>query len=50
MILSSHLPAASGDLTERLLGTLADAKSARPFAPPDQEALTQMLGAMAAAN
>ncbi len=46
MILSSHLPAASGDMTERLLGTLADAPSARPFTPPDQEALTQMLGAM----
>jgi flavorubredoxin len=47
MILSSHLPAASGDMTERLLGTLADAKSARPFAPPDQEALQQMLSAIA---
>jgi flavorubredoxin len=47
MILSSHLPVASGDMTERLLGTLADARSARPFAPPDQEALQRMLSATA---
>lgn len=48
MILSSHLPAASGDMAERLLGALADARSARPFAPLDQAALEQMLNAMAA--
>lgn len=43
MILSSHLPAAGGDMTERLLGALSDAKSAQPFVAPDQAALQQML-------
>jgi flavorubredoxin len=46
MILSSHLPAASGDMTERLLASLAAAPTARPFAPPDHAALQQMLEEM----
>ncbi|MDA8219722.1 MAG: hypothetical protein M0Z94_19155 [Dehalococcoidales bacterium] len=43
MILSSHLPAAGGDITERLLATLADVPAAVPFVGPDQAALEQML-------
>lgn len=46
MILSSHLPAAAGDMTDRLLASLADAPSAQPFVGPDQAALEQMLKAM----
>jgi flavorubredoxin len=46
MVLSSHLPAASGDMTERLLASLAAAPAAKPFAPPDQAALEQMLEEM----
>jgi flavorubredoxin len=46
MILSSHLPAAGGDMTDRLLASLADAPSAQPFVGPDQAALEQMLKAM----
>lgn len=46
MILSSHLPAASGDLTERLIGALASAPGAQPFVGPDQAALEQMLKQM----
>ncbi len=45
MILSSHLPAASRDMTERLLGALPAARSAQPFAAPNQEALLSMLTA-----
>ncbi|HSF20031.1 MAG TPA: MBL fold metallo-hydrolase [Vicinamibacteria bacterium] len=45
MILSSHLPAARGDMAERLLGTLAGAQSAQPFVAPNQAALEQMLAA-----
>jgi flavorubredoxin len=45
MILSSHLPAASGDMTERLLGALPAARSAQPFVAPNQEALLSMLAA-----
>jgi hypothetical protein len=48
MILSSHLPAASGDMTERLLASLAAVPTAQPFAGPDQTALQQMLKAMTA--
>lgn len=43
MILSSHLPAASGQLTERMLGSLQTAPAARPFTGPDQAGLEQML-------
>ena len=46
MILSSHLPAASGDMTEQLLATLATVPAAVPFAGPDQAALEQMLRQM----
>mgnify|MGYP001577295461 CR=1 FL=1 len=46
MVLSSHLPAASGDMTERLLASLADAPSAQPFVGPDQAALEEMLKQM----
>ena len=48
MILSSHLPAASGTMTERLLASLAAVPSAQPFVGPDQAALEQMLAQMTA--
>ena len=43
MILSSHLPAARGSSTERLLDALAAVPDAPPFVGPDQAALEQML-------
>lgn len=46
MILSSHLPAASGDMTDRLVSSLAAAPSAQPFIGPDQAALESMLKEM----
>ncbi|MGE5276510.1 MAG: MBL fold metallo-hydrolase [Acidobacteriota bacterium] len=46
MVLSSHLPAAPGDMTERLLASLAAAPTAQPFVGPDQAALEQMLSQM----
>ena len=46
MILSSHLPAARGDLTERLLASLAATPGAQPFVGPDQAGLEQMLKEM----
>lgn len=46
MILSSHLPAAGGDMTDRLLSSLAEAPTAQPFVGPDQAALEQMLKEM----
>jgi flavorubredoxin len=46
MTLSSHLPAAPGQLTERLLGSLEAAPAAQPFTGPDQAALEQMLAQM----
>ncbi len=48
MILSSHLPPAAGDMTERLLSSLAAAPTAQPFVGPDQAGLEQMLKEMAA--
>lgn len=48
MVLSSHLPAASGDLTDRLLASLAAVPRAQPFVGPDQAALEQMLKEMTA--
>lgn len=48
MILSSHLPAAPGHMTERLLASLADASTAEPFVGPNQAALEQMLNEMTA--
>jgi hypothetical protein len=46
MVLSSHLPAASENMTERLLASLAAAPAAKPFVGPDQYALEQMLKQM----
>lgn len=46
MILSSHLPAAPGRMTERLLASLATACTAQPFVGPNQAALEQMLAQM----
>jgi flavorubredoxin len=48
MVLSSHLPAAGKDQTERLLASLAAAPGAQPFVGPDQVALEQMLKEMSA--
>jgi flavorubredoxin len=48
MVLSSHLPAASGDQLERLLASLAAAPRAERFVGPDQAALEQMLKEMTA--
>ena len=47
MVLSSHLPAASGNMMERLLASLEAAPGATPFVGPDQAALEQMLAQMA---
>jgi len=44
-VLSAHLPVAH-DMTERLLGLLATAPAAEPFAGPDQQALEAMLQGM----
>ncbi|HTO88607.1 MAG TPA: MBL fold metallo-hydrolase [Thermoanaerobaculia bacterium] len=46
LVLSSHLPAAPGHMTERLLASLAAAPTAQPFVGPDQAALEQMLEQM----
>lgn len=48
MILSSHLPAAGGEMTERLLASLAMAPTAQPFVGPDQAGLQEMLKGMTA--
>jgi flavorubredoxin len=48
MILSSHLPAASANMTERLLASLAAAPKAQPFVGPDQAQLEKMLKQMTA--
>lgn len=47
MILSSHLPAASDEMTERLLESLATVPAAQPFVGPDQASLQMMLKEMA---
>ncbi len=46
MILSSHLPAASGVMTEQLLSSLVAAPDAAPFVGPDQVALEQIMAGM----
>ncbi len=46
LVLSSHLPAASGASLERLLSSLEAVPAAAPFVGPDQAALEQMLAAM----
>ena len=48
LVLSSHLPAASGALTERLLRSLEATPSAQPFIGPDQAALEHLLAQMTA--
>jgi flavorubredoxin len=48
MVLSSHLPAASGHTIERLLASLAAAPTAQSFVGPNQAALEQMLKQMSA--
>jgi hypothetical protein len=42
LILSGHLPAASGALLERMLSTLHAVPQAEPFVGPDQAALMAM--------
>jgi flavorubredoxin len=49
MILSSHLPAAHGSSTERLLDALAAVPDAPAFVGPDQAALEQMLAGVTGA-
>ena len=46
LVLSSHLPAASGGSLERLLRSLETVPAAAPFVGPDQVALEQMLAGM----
>ena len=46
MVLSSHLPAAPGNMTDRLLTSLAAVPGAQPFVGPNQAALEQMLKKM----
>lgn len=48
MILSSHLPPAGAEMTDRLIESIAAAPEAEPFVGPDQAALEQMLAAMTA--
>ena len=43
LVLSSHLPAAPGDMTDRLLGALGAVPTAEPFEGPDQSVLERML-------
>ena len=46
MVLSSHLPPAPGNMTERLLASLATVPKSQPFVGPNQAALEQMLRQM----
>ena len=46
LILSSHLPAAPGNMIDRMLAALAAAPDARPFVGPNQAAFEQMLKGM----
>jgi len=50
LILSSHLPAATGLFMDRFLDALATAPAAQPFVGPNQAALEQMLKAPTDAN
>lgn len=43
MVLSSHLPPASSDLLDHMLGSLAAVRDADPFDAPDQQMLDAML-------
>ncbi len=47
LILSGHLPAAGGTLTERMLSSLASVPTAQPFVGPDQAALVNMMAQLA---
>lgn len=47
-VLSSHLPAAGGDMLDRFVESLAAVPGAQPFVGPDQAALAQMLQEMSA--
>jgi flavorubredoxin len=49
MVLSSHLPAAPGHMTDQLIASLAAAPTADPFVGPNQPALEEMLTQMAQA-
>ena len=46
MVLSSHLPPAPGNMTDKLLASLATVPKAQPFVGPNQAALEQMLQKM----
>jgi hypothetical protein len=46
LVLSGHLPANPGTMTDRLLGSLEAVPSADPFVGPDQVALEQLLAEM----
>jgi flavorubredoxin len=46
MILCSHLPPAPGNMTEKLLASLASVPKAQPFVGPNQAALEEMLSKM----
>ncbi len=46
MVLSSHLPPAPGQMTDKLLASLAAVPKARPFVGPNQAALEEMLKQM----
>jgi hypothetical protein len=50
LVLSSHLPAASGAMLPHLLSSLRAAPAATPFVGPDQAALEQMLDQMTQAG
>jgi len=50
MVLSSHLPAASGDMIDKLIASLLAAPKTQPFSGPDQAALEQMMKEMMAGD
>jgi flavorubredoxin len=50
IVLSSHLPAASAGMTDRLLASLETVPTAQPFVGPDQAALEQLLAQMSVGN
>jgi hypothetical protein len=49
LVLSSHLPPASGGTVGRMVSTLAGVPEAAPFVGPDQAAMEQMMAAVAGA-
>jgi hypothetical protein len=48
-VLSSHLPAADGDMIDRLIASVVAAPGAQPFVGPDQAALEHMMQEMSGA-